>query len=123
MPDSANPEQLLKQLTAMTAGRPTRPRTFIQANAAAILAALNAGHTGIDLYRAFAAAGHPPPMSLRQFRRYLARLRAQEPGTAPSALTAGPDPAARARQPTPAHPASPPPTLRWDPLADDEDIH
>jgi hypothetical protein len=123
MPNAADPEQLLKRLTALTAGRPTRPNAFIQVNTAAILAALKAGHTGIDLYRAFVDTGHPPPMSLRQFRRYLARLRPPTAATASPALTQGPDSAARSRPPAPRRPASPPATLHWDPLADDEDIH
>lgn len=123
MPTSADPKQILSRLTAMASSRPTRPGAFIQANSATILAALTAGHTGIDLYRAFVDAGHPPPMSVRQFRRYLARLRPRVPATASPALTPGADSAARSRRPAAARPASPPATLNWDPLADDEDIH
>ena len=98
MPNAADPEQLLKRLAALTAGRPTRPNAFIQVNTAAILAALKSGYTGIDLYQAFVDTGHPPPMSLRQFRRYLARLRPQVSATASPALTPGDD-AARSRPP------------------------
>ncbi|EGV28140.1 hypothetical protein ThidrDRAFT_4041 [Thiorhodococcus drewsii AZ1] len=116
MPTSADPDQILSRLTAMTADRSPRPSAFIQANTEAILAALNAGYTGIDLYRALVEAGHPPPMSLRQFRRYLARLRPQ-PTVLPTPIPgSAPSPGSR-------HPASPPATLHWDPLADDEDIH
>ncbi|NEV60382.1 hypothetical protein [Thiorhodococcus minor] len=123
MPTSADPDQILSRLTAITRTRPTRPSAFIQVNMAAILAALKAGYTGIDLYRAFVDIGHPPPMSLRQFRRYLARLRPPVSATASMTPTAESDPAARPRPPAPRRPASPPATLNWDPLADDEDIH
>lgn len=123
MPTSADPRLILSRLMAMTAARPTRPSAFIQTNTGVILAALNAGYVGIDLYRAFVDSGHPPPMSPRQFSRYLARLRPLASAMASPALTPGSDSAARSRPPVPGRPASAPATLHWDPLADDEDIH
>lgn len=123
MPIAADPQQILSHLTAITAGRSKQPRAFVEANTTAILTALRAGYTGSDLYQAFVATGHPPPMSLRQFRRYLARLRPQVSATASPPVTPGSAPIGGSEQPTPARPAAPPATLHWDPLADDMDIH
>lgn len=122
-----DPERILTQLAQTPAVRPSRARAFMQQHQTAIRRALAVGYRAGALYRALAALGHPPPMSLRQFRRYLATWRPD-----PSAVTTvlSRSSASPVRIPTPPRqdsdpqsPARPPATFRWDPLSDDSEIH
>lgn len=123
MPPSLAPDRILEHLATVTADRPASPRAFIRASEATILAAMQAGYSGIDIYRAFAAVGQPPPMGLRQFRRYLATLRPLVSASSTRSVTSVPHQPPRHGASTPAARPAAPATFRWNPLADDGDIH
>lgn len=129
MTDSTDAVQLLAHLARDQAERPRSARVYIQQHRAAILQALAAGYSGIDLYQALSALGDPPPMSLRQFRRYLVSCR-QEVQPAPT-VSRPTVPRVNGKPAAPLAPlqhsrsapqGEPPKTFRWDPLTDDSDI-
>lgn len=129
MTDSTDPAQLLAHLARDQTERPRSARVYIQQHRAAILQALGAGYSGIDLYQALSALGDPPPMSLRQFRRYLVSLRREVQAAPtvshPTVPRVSGTPAAPLAPLPHAHSApqgGPPKTFRWDPLTDDSDI-
>lgn len=129
MTDTTDPVQFLAHLARDHAARPRSPRVYIQQHQAAILQALAAGHSGTELYQALSTLGDPPPMSLRQFRRYLVTLRQEviQPVRTPirpptPQVTRTQVPLAPLERSRPPPLGEPPKTFRWDPLTDDADI-
>ena len=137
LPDTTS---LLDALSEVAEARQSKAGAFVWVHAHLILTCVREGYCASQIYRALDALGFHPPMSERQFRRYVQQLKqhrglsASPPSQSRARLTvrqrsAEPTPpsALRGAQPTSSQPgrqpsSSGPATFDWDPTADVDDF-
>lgn len=130
----------LDTLARSAEARQSRAGAFVHVHAQVILACLRAGYGAAQIYQGLEDLGFDPPMSARQFRRYVRRLGQAADITHRTPLPPARDPAVRAAATTPEPGVSPDPapvptksagqtrppamptTFAWDPTADIDDL-
>ncbi|MBK1717213.1 hypothetical protein [Thiocystis violacea] len=141
--DRPSAASLLEALADSVRAGHSEAGDFVHIHGHLIVAGLREGYAGARIYRGLKALGCHPPMSERQFRRYVRQLRGPaeaaadgpRPDGARRAVADGSSRSADARRPSaPADPPSlapgasgrrpavPPLTFAWDPTADLDDI-
>ncbi|MBK5966867.1 hypothetical protein CCR95_23040 [Thiocystis minor] len=70
-----SPDSFLLVLKKTKAKRRSESTTFIETHQELIVEGIENGYSSITIFEAFEASGRPPPMSHRQFRRYVSRMK------------------------------------------------
>ncbi|WP_295401646.1 hypothetical protein [uncultured Thiocystis sp.] len=70
-----SPDAFLLVLKKTKAKRRSESTTFIETYQELIVEGIKQGYSSVVMFRAFKSSGTPPPMSHRQFRRYVSRMK------------------------------------------------
>ena len=70
-----SPDAFLLVLKKTKAKRRSESKTFIETYQELIVEGIKQGYSSVVIFRAFKSSGTPPPMSHRQFRRYVSQMK------------------------------------------------